>query len=66
MKDRLLYMKYIGIASLLGRLAENHRLSGADRDSVDRAFSDVNKIMLDAGSETRFERTSRGGWAQFD
>jgi len=61
-----LYSKYLGLASLFGRLINTTRLSSDDRACVDRAFADVNDVLKRKGSDIKFLKTSGGGYAPFD
>ena len=58
-KDRLLYMKYIGVLSLLGRVAG--KLKGFDSELAS-AFHDANKYLSSLENSRRFEKAS-SGWA---
>jgi hypothetical protein len=60
------YMKYLGLASLLGRIAGKARLSSDDEEVLERAFGDVNDVLRERGSSLSFKKTHDGGYSLFD
>lgn len=61
-----IYIQYLGVLSLLGRVAAQADLSDMDRDPIDRAFVDANVVLRRQGSTMYFERCAGGGYAAFD
>lgn len=60
------YMTYLGLACLLGRIAGRSRLSSDDKQALERAFADANRIMTGRGSEQEFKKTHDGGYSLFE
>lgn len=58
-----LYINYLGILSLLGRLTRN--LSSDDQECVDRAFVDANEILTERESEYVFKKCAPGCYGMF-
>jgi hypothetical protein len=59
------YQQYIGVLTLLGRLAHYDRLSADDRHSLDRAFADANEVFTGRGVMLRWHRVSPGCYGSF-
>lgn len=65
--DNIIYMKWIGVLTVLGRLASAACISADDHDSIDRAFNDANILLMRReGSTVYFARDTDGGWSPFD
>lgn len=60
------YMSYLGVLSLLGRIARLVPDGDPDRYGLDRAFADANHFFEMNGSGLRYEETSAGGYAAFE
>lgn len=60
------YMKYLGLASLLGRIAGRVRQNNEDREILARAFADVNEVMASRNSEQVFKKTHDDGYSLFE
>lgn len=62
-----IYMNYLGVLSLLGRISQNADLSATDKEAVHCAMGDANAILNARKSEVIFARAgSRNGWALFE
>jgi hypothetical protein len=61
-----IYMNYLGMSTLLGRLAGRVQLSTDDKECLRRAFADLNAILVKRNSDSIFLETHDGGYSLFD
>ena len=61
-----LMMQYIGVCTLLGRVAKRVPLGDENRYGIEKAMRDANNLLLVHGSELCFQRSSDGGYAAFE
>ena len=64
--NQRIWMQYLGVLSLLGRVVARADISVIDRSSFDEAFIDANVVLRKRGTEMYFERSSDGGYAAFE
>jgi hypothetical protein len=64
--EQRVYMQYLGVMSLLGRIAGHVNLSREDAALVERAFEDVNVILEVRGSDSYYEKCAPRGYSLFD
>ena len=63
--NQRIYMQYLGVLALLGRIAGRARVSNDERGLIEQAFVDANVVLRHKGSEMYFERCSGGGYSTF-
>jgi hypothetical protein len=61
-----LMMQYIGVCTLLGRIAKHLPAGDENHFGVDKAMRDANNLLLVEGSEVWFDKSSGGGYAAFE
>lgn len=61
-----IYRNYLGVLSLLGRLAENvSQKDIIERTNLEQAFNDANEVLRRKDTDTYYEFSSRGGFSMF-
>lgn len=61
-----IYMQYLGVLSLLGRVTSHLPQHHSDRECVEQAFVDANVVLRRRGSTFYFEHAASGGFAMFE
>ena len=61
-----LMMQYIGVCTLLGRVAKYLPTGDENRYGVEKAMREANNLLLIHESEIYFQRSSDGGYAAFE
>lgn len=64
--DTRLLMQYIGVCTLLGRIASHVPKRDQNRYGIDKAMRDANNMLLVQGIGLFFQRSSDGGFAAFE
>lgn len=61
-----LMMQYLGVVTLLGRIAKHLPAGHEDRYGLDKAMRDANNLLLCSRSTICYMRSSDGGYGAFD
>lgn len=61
-----LMMQYIGVCTLLGRIAKHVPRGNENWYGIEKAMRDANNLLLVHGNEICFQRSSDGGFAAFE
>jgi hypothetical protein len=63
--DTRLLMQYLGVVTLLGRIARHLPKGDEDQYGLEKAIREANNYLLVTGSEIRYLRTVGGGYGAF-